>query len=43
MQREMMQLNQDQARKNNAMNEMHASILRTQSKMLEQMNEDRAN
>ena len=43
MQREMWQFNQDQARKNNAMNEMHASILRTQTMMLEQIQEDRAN
>jgi hypothetical protein len=43
MQRQMMQFNQDQARKNDAMSEMHASILRTQSMMLDRMNEDRAN
>ena len=43
MQREMWQFNQDQARKNNMMNEMHASILRTQTTMLEQMQQDRAN
>ena len=42
MQREMWQFNEDQARKLNAMNEMHASILRTQSMMLEQMQEHRA-
>ena len=43
MQREMWQFNEDQARKLNAMNEMHASILRTQTTMLEQIQEDRAN
>jgi hypothetical protein len=43
MQKDMWQFNQDQTRKNNAMNEMHTSILRTQTMMLEQMQEDRAN
>ena len=43
MQREMWEFNQDRARKNNTINEMHASILRTQTMMLEQMQEDRVN